>query len=285
MKTCSSILGSICITLAFASGPQVSRAQAAQHPLPKKQVPTPTVATIDPGTQLVAEFDGPLNVTKLKPGSEVKAVLTQDLISRGVLVAAAESKLIGHVAEVSPRQAQTGDSRLLVIFDKLKSKKTKAEIPLTAIVLALAPPAPRSSMVDKPDQMMPPMTLSPGQSVNNRTNGRGSTPTSSSGATLNSSTLVLLQSMNQTPVVQSTPGSDASAGMARHNPAEQQKKAAAISSGAGVRGVYGMKKVALQGGTAAVPTPTVIIGLDSNLKLDRATQVILLVTNPLVAKQ
>src|SRR6185312_13336886 len=61
-----------------------------------------TPSSLRAGTQLVIELSHPINAKKLKPGQKIKASLTQDLLQGGKIIAPVESKIVGHVTEVTP---------------------------------------------------------------------------------------------------------------------------------------------------------------------------------------
>src|SRR6185437_5711012 len=226
------------------------------------------------GTTLIAEFSGTLNAKKLKPGDKVKAVLTQDLISGGRLVAKSESKLVGHVIEAQARSEQNPESRLSVMFDKIQLKGHK-ELNFQAVVQALAPPAQRRSLVDEPDPMLPPPTgsvagMSHGQVGRGASGGR----TSSSATNLSNSAT----SLGQIAVTGSTPGN--LPGNSRGTVSRATSSGAApISGGTGVRGIYGLKDLTLQTPKNGSNSATAIVSTKSNVKLESGTQVILLVVN------
>jgi len=226
------------------------------------------------GTTLIAEFSGTLNAKKLKPGDKVKAVLTQDLISGGRLVAKSESKLVGHVIEAQARSDENPESRLSVVFDKMQLKGHQ-ELNFQAVVQALAPPAQRRSLVDEPDPMMPPPAgsvagMSRGQVGRGVSGGR----TSSSATNLSNSST----SLGQIAVVGSTPGNlpGNSRGTASRSPSNG---ATPISGGIGMRGVYGLKDLTLQAAKNDANSATAIVSTKSNVKLESGTQVILLIVN------
>ena len=235
-------------------------------------IPAPVVqpSALARGTMLLAEFSGSLNARKLKPGDKVKAVLTQDLIVGGKVVARSESKLVGHVTEVKARSAQDPESRLGVVFDKILLKPHK-ELEIEAVVQALAPPAPRRSRVDEPDQMMPPPMLgvaAPG--------GRGSNSSSSAGRSNSTTTLASsVTSLGVMTTVQSAPGSNPGDSMSTIRPMAANNKP--ITAGTGVHGVYGLKNLSLSSSTTGTNPGPVIVSTKSNVKLESGTQVVLLV--------
>src|SRR6185312_15384058 len=154
------------------------------------------------GSTILAELSGSLNARKLKPGDKVKAVLAQDLLAGGQIIAKVNSRVLGHVTEIKRRSESDPESRLGVVFDKILLKKHQ-ELDFQAIVQALAPPVVRRSRVDEPDQMMPPgVRRVGGDSI--ATGGRGSGPRSTVPVATMSSATVL----GPVATVQSNPGSN-----------------------------------------------------------------------------
>lgn len=226
------------------------------------------------GSTLLAEFANSLNAKKLKPGDRIKAILDQDLILGGKLVAKSESKLIGHVTEVKAHSQENPESRLGVVFDKILLKHHQ-ELDFEAVVQALAPPAPRRSRVDEPDQMLPPPVLSAGN-VNaigrNSSSSSNSNRSTSSSSTLSSS----VATMGQVAVVGSTPGMNPG-NVSSVQPAVVNNKP--VSGGAGMHGVYGLKNLNLIASTDASKQAPVIVSTKSDVKLESGTQIVLLVVS------
>lgn len=235
--------------------------------------------TLAHGTTLLAELSSTLKAKKLKPGDKVKAVLTQDVIARGKIVAKAESKLVGHVTEVKVRDAQNPESSLGVVFDKILLKHHK-EVEIEAVVQALAPPVFRRSRVDEPDQMMPPPMLSPVNNPGISTVGRGSSSSSSGGRSAGNSNTTLASAasdMGTVATVQSNPGGNP--GDSVSNIRTVAASTQPITGGRGMHGVYGLKDLSLKS-SATHPSPgSVIVSTKSNVKLESGTQLVLLVVN------
>ncbi|HEX2327812.1 MAG TPA: hypothetical protein VHN74_03740 [Candidatus Angelobacter sp.] len=277
MKTCSRIPGTICAILVVATSAALAGAQNSPSTTATQ---SPSVPSLPAGTQLVAEFEHKLDVKKLKPGDQVKARLTQDLLLHGRVVAPVESKLIGHVVEAVPSKSKEEDSRLAIVFDKALLKKHQ-EIALNGIIAAMRPPVPQQSMVDKPDQMMPPfMTSSRGvQSPGRGGSSRGS---SASNTTPTNSSVVALGQMGTSPVIQSNPGSNPGSSIGRSRPLNASQGGAA-TGGIGVAGAQGIPNVAMLPAGPNGSRPSIIIGKKSNLKLESGTQIIVVVAgSPLV---
>lgn len=287
--TAQSLVANSCGAQAESKTQAAAQPQQGTQPEPSSNTSAATNATVSvtslsnstartrdlsPGTTLIAEFSGTLNAKKLKPGDKVKAVLTQDLIAGGRLVAKSETKLVGHVVEVQARSDENPESRLSVVFDKMRLKKHH-ELNFQAVVQALAPPAQRRSLVDEPDPMMPPATgsiggMSRGQGRRGMSSGR----TSSSATTLSD----FPTSLGQVAVVGSNPGN--LPGNSRGTASRPASGGATpISGGTGVRGVYGLKDLTLQAEKSGANSATAIVSKKSNVKLDNGTQVILLVVN------
>jgi len=103
---------------------------------------------------IVAEFTQSLNAKKLKPGDEVKAQVSQDVLAHGRIVIPARSTLVGHVTEVKASLKEDRPSRLGIVFDKVLLKH-HVEVALRGVIHALAAPVLRRSNVDEADPLLP----------------------------------------------------------------------------------------------------------------------------------
>lgn len=237
---------------------------AAAQPAPKSFV-------LAPGSMLLAEFSKSLNAKKLKPGDKVKAVLAQDLIAGGKIVAKSESKMVGHVTEVKARTVEDPESRLGVVFDKILLKHHR-EIDFRGVVLALGAPALRRSRVDEPDQMLPPAV----GVVSTGNNGAGPATPMGGRASRSANTIASTVPTWGVPVsVQSTPGSNPGDSVSTIKPAAVGNRP--ITGGSGVHGVYGLKNLSLSPSATGTGPGPVIVSKKSNVKLESGTQVVLLV--------
>lgn len=290
MKNRSTLLAALLFSAistlyAFASGQTANDHGAAANIASSGTTDQAKAATADQntlgrGTVLVAEFEGGLNAKKLKPGDKVQARLTQDLLGHGKILAPVDSKLIGHVTEARPQTEEERQSRLGVVFDKLLLKHNH-ELKFLATVQILAPPAPRPSRVDQPDQMLPPAMVGGGRSSSPGAGGRGGTGggTRSAGAAAGSIAGDL--TISAPMVVSGTPGNtagDKSVPAKLPQPLSANNKP--VSAGQNVRpGVYGIKDLALGPADSQTPGP-VILSNQSTVKLEDGTQVVLQVTGP-----
>jgi hypothetical protein len=138
---------------------------AQSQMLPASTVSTPTAGTrtvsssppteaLTEGTFLLAEFAGSINARKMKSGDKVKAQVAQAVLSHGRIVVPAESRLIGHITEVTLRTKDEKESRLGIVFDKAELKHGN-DLLFQAVIVALAPAVPRRSLLDEPGSMTP----------------------------------------------------------------------------------------------------------------------------------
>src|SRR5689334_3253433 len=211
-------------------------AQSANNTLPSGAVSSTarmsTPSSLRAGTQLVIELSHSANAKKLKPGQKIEATLTQDLLQGGKIIAPVESKLIGHITEATPHTAENPESRLGFVFDKIELKHHK-ELVFQAVMQAAAPPAPRRSRVDEPDQMLPPSMMGGGsQSAGTPSRGIGS-QRSTAAAPTTSSALAVATTVSSVHVA-GTPGNSMGT-MTSNTPKPQSASNKPVSAGTGTR--------------------------------------------------
>ena len=114
------------------------------RPLPISQAsnfsssPAPS---LEGGAILYAELSKSLDAKKAKVGDPVVAVLLADVLSHGKIVAHRDSKLIGHITEVKPFAKEDSESRLGIVFEKIRFKSGE-EVPFNSVLMALHPAHP-----------------------------------------------------------------------------------------------------------------------------------------------
>ena len=112
--------------------------------------------TVKPkASYMLVELSNTLKAKKLKVGDKVKAEVSQDVVSHGKVIIPVETKLVGHVTEVSARDSTHPESRLGIVFDRILLKHFR-DIDFEAVVQAVSQPVVRKSRVDEPSQMLPP---------------------------------------------------------------------------------------------------------------------------------
>ena len=115
------------------------------------------IPKIAPGSILYAELSKTVDAKKAKAGDPVSALLQADVLSGGKIVAHRDSKLIGRVTEALAHSKDNTESRLGIVFDKIKLKNGQ-EIPLNAVLTALRP-APPPTFEPPPSGPAPPINM------------------------------------------------------------------------------------------------------------------------------
>ncbi len=289
----------------ISATPDSDRQQAStekQNITAKVETPKVTVPNSEPQSvfYILAEFKGTLNVKKLKPGDQIKAEVTQDVLAHGKIVIPVESRLLGHVTEVKASDTKGRESWLGVVFDKVVLKN-HSEMGFQGVIQALSPPAPKRSRLDEPDPMAPPVVITQSQVQSSIPMGgtptRAGAPTQPNAAVPNSTVQSLpdpnlpstgsrLPSANMTTVVNRPNGSLVVRGAPSDNIGTISKVdlnagglAVPQQMSAGMpRGVFGLKGLSLATGSRKTPGPIVFSGT-GNVKLDDGTQVLLRITD------
>jgi hypothetical protein len=236
------------------------------------------VAPVKPkDSYMLVELTGSLKAKKLKVGDKVKAEVAQNVIAKGKIIIPVETKLIGHVTEVSTRDSGQPESRLGIVFDRILLKQYH-DISFQAVVQALAPPVVRKSRVDEPSQMLPPSMMGVARDSTPTSGGRGgagssssnrSTPTGGTpGGALNTSGVTV-----QLPLtVKESPSTNTAASAAMLETASTGKPSMSIGM---PQGVIGLKGLSLSNApTPNTPGP-VIVSNTENVKLESGTQILL----------
>ena len=118
-------------TKAAASGASSTSASASAS---KKGAST----SLASGSTMKAELTRPVDVKKNKVGDQVMARTTEDVKSEGQVVIPKGSKLIGHVTQAKAKAKGESESSLGIVFDRAVPKNGGPEVPVHAVVQALA---------------------------------------------------------------------------------------------------------------------------------------------------
>jgi hypothetical protein len=89
------------------------------------------------GTMIPAELSKSVDAKKAKPGDQVVAKTTQDMLANGRVVIPHGSKIIGHVTEAKAHEKGEPESTLGIAFDKIVMKDGR-EVPVNASIQAIA---------------------------------------------------------------------------------------------------------------------------------------------------
>lgn len=237
--------------------------------------PAAPAETVKPkASYMVVELSKPLNAKKLKVGDKVKAEVSQDVVSHNKVIIPVETKLVGHVTEVSARDSTHPESRLGIVFDRILLKHFR-DIDFEAVVQAVSQPVVRKSRVDEPSQMLPPSMVGvsrdasaapTGRGSNSSTSNRPSGPSNGGGAATASLTTL------QTPLtVKQSPSTHVDSSGALLETAAAGKP---MSLGM-PQGVFGLKGLSLSTAQSAGTPGPVIVSNTENVKLDWGTQILL----------
>lgn len=280
-----------CLRMHAAQQPaaQTDSAQKAEHaaavasPAGNQVSAAAPIVPSKPAFYILAEFTQSLNARKLKPGDQIKAQVSQDVLSHGKIIIPVESRLVGHVTEVKTYQTNDPESRLGIVFDRVLLRRPR-EVDFLAVVQRLEPPVERKSRVDQPSQMLPMGGMGGGGAMGPvpMSTGINAGPMSSRGGANSSSPGIATNPAGSPtflpPPSPSDPPSTARNGTGPVAPVEQQTS---MSTGMPL-GVYGIKGLSLiPGPNGATPGP-VILSRTGDVKLENGTQILLRVTDPTV---
>jgi hypothetical protein len=225
---------------------------------------------------MLVELSNTLKAKKLKVGDKVKAEVSQDVVAHGKVIIPVETKLVGHVTEVSPRDSTHPESRLGIVFDRILLKHFR-DIDFEAVVQAVSQPVVRRSRVDEPSQMLPPSMVggvsrdgpatTPGRGANSSSSNRGGSSTGGGAASASLATF-------QTPItVKQSPSThvDSSAALLA-TATESTGKPMSVGM---PQGVFGLKGLSLSTAPSTNTPGPVIVSNTDNVKLDSGTQILL----------
>jgi hypothetical protein len=239
--------------------------------------PTPAAAAVKPKeSYMLVELTKSLKAKKLKVGDKVKAEVSQDVVAHGKVIIPVETKLIGHVTEVSARDSGQPESRLGIVFDRILLKHYH-DISFEAVVQAVAQPVIRKSRVDQPSQMLPPSMVGGGLRDTSTTPGvRGAGSASSSNRGTNSGSAggaasASIATLEAPITVKESPSTHADGSSALLQTVSNGKP---MSIGM-PQGIIGIKGLSLSNAPSASTPGPVIVSTTENVKLESGTQILL----------
>ncbi|HTT17525.1 MAG TPA: hypothetical protein VMG82_01190 [Candidatus Sulfotelmatobacter sp.] len=96
---------------------------------------------IAPGSVIPVQLSKTVDAKKAKTGDEVVATVTQDMkTNSGDVLVPKDTKVIGHVTEVQPRNKEQKQSELGIAFDRAVIKGDQTQLPMS-IQAVIAPPS------------------------------------------------------------------------------------------------------------------------------------------------
>jgi len=279
----------VCSQQSAADGKPVQQAQAStpptrlensvhatvtvKPPVAAATTPNAAVETVKPkGSYMLVELTKTLKAKKLKVGDKIKAEVTQDVVSHGKVIIPVETKLIGHVTEVSTKDSGHPESRLGIVFDRILLKHYH-DIDFQAVVQAVREPVIRRSRVDEPSQMLPPSMVGGGLRSNTTTapGGRGSTGSNRNSAGPGGASSSPGTAFQVPVTVKESPSTNTNTSGALLEVVSNGKP---MSVGM-PQGVIGLKGLSLSTGPSPSTPGPVIVSNTDNVKLDSGTQILL----------
>jgi hypothetical protein len=211
--------------------------------------PANSVPRIAPGSVIPVQLTRSLDVKKVKPGDEVDAKVTMDMkANNGEVIVAKDTKVLGRVTEVQPRNKEQKESQLGIAFDRAVMKNGN-DVALPMSVQAIISPT----------------YLSSGNS-NNGSADSGASPSGNSGA---SPTMGNGRSANGNTPQSSTPSALGSA--TADNPSSTGQRQPITGN---TQGVLGFQNLQLSNASDA-KQGSVVTSEKNNVKLDSGTMMLL----------
>jgi hypothetical protein len=239
----------------------------------KPNAPAKAEAVKPKASYMLVELSNTLKAKKLKVGDKVKAEVAQDVVSHGKVIIPVETKLVGHVTEVSARDSTNSESRLGIVFDRILLKHFR-DIDFEAVVQAVSQPVVRRSRVDEPSQMLPPSMVggvardTPATPTTRGTSSnRSASNTGGGAASASMSTYQMPITVKQSPSTHV----DSSAALLTTATESTGKP---MSMGM-PQGVFGLKGLSLSTAPSTSTPGPVIVSNTDNVKLDSGTQILL----------
>jgi len=154
------ILALAALSVVSTSRISAARAQGAPEParsqLQDAPSPTPKSAAaadaLPPGTVLSVELSKSLDAKKSKANAKIEARTAIDLLVHGQIVVPRNTKIIGHVTEAKAHSKTSPGSMLGISFERMLLKGGR-EVPLQALVQAIARPLQLNNLGNEPDAL------------------------------------------------------------------------------------------------------------------------------------
>lgn len=245
------ILLSVVAALIGTAGAQTSQATASGTAAGAAQVGQ---SEAQAGTAIQAELTKGLDSRKLVEGDAVIAKLSQEYRGKGDLRIPKNAKLFGKVTQVQARGRGQNSSVLAITFDRAQLKDGR-EIPISAVIQAIAPPTMASES-----------SLETMSSVNATQSGR-------TGAGV-------LGTVNSAVNSSSAATGNVASGLTANLPAENLTASGASNSSfnADSSGVIGLKGLQLDASTSNGAGTSVIKSSSDNVRLESGTRLVLRMT-------
>ncbi|HEX7286479.1 MAG TPA: hypothetical protein VF532_09870 [Candidatus Angelobacter sp.] len=203
---------------------------------------------------LQTELAKTIDAKNAKPGDEVTARLTQDVLMNGKIILPRGTKVMGHVSEAQPHSKEHPEARLVLVFDKIAVKGGE-EVARNFVIAAVAPPVAVQQASVRSDNLGVPQSMG---SKGNLSGGPVGGVPSTAGA----------GARNPAATDTATPSINAGSGNAGGDPGPQ----GVLNSAS--RGVVGIDGLSLDSNAGSAPA-SILKSTKKNLKLESGTQLLL----------
>ena len=243
-------------------------------------------ANLASGTTMQALLTRSVDAKKNKAGDTVTAQTTQDVKSEGQVVIPKGSRLIGHVTQAQARSKGESESSLGVVFDRAILRKSGVEVPVHAVIQALASAQAQSAAtMDDMDMMASGSGMAMGQAQAGHPAGGSMSPVSAGGglvggvaSTVNNTAGVATNAVGHAGgtaggVVDST----VNTGVGAAGSAGGLNSAGQLTSTSS--GVIGLKGLTLSSDASHSTQGSLITSSERNVRLESGTQMVLRVSS------
>ena len=234
------------------------------------------------GSTMRAELTRSLDAKNSKVGDQVMARTTEDVKSDGQVVIPRGSKLIGHVTQAKARAKGQSESALGVVFDHAVLPKGRGEVPVHAVIQALASAqSETASTLGDVDTMASGSGMAMGQAQAGpvaRPVAGGGGLVSCVGSTVNSTAGAATSTAgNVGGVAGGAVNSTVNSGLSATGSAAGLNSAGQLTSASS--GVIGLKGLNLSGDASHSTQGSLITSAERNVRLDSGTQMLLRVAS------
>jgi len=229
---------------------------------PAQTAPSPAAAT-KAELSVVVQLNKDLRANKVKTGDNISAKVIQDVVSEGRIVIPRDSRVLGHVADVTPFSKDDPRSRLALFFERVEIKG-RGSLPIHGVIQAIAPPL--------PDPFLEAIMASSSSPYAGGQNGHPVNGGLSTGQT-NTPTPIITSARSKTAAAALEQREQALNNASAHGPENGPPQGALT---AGNHGVFGLPGLALSSGS---PVP-VIVTAGRNIELKPGTQIVIRLQSP-----
>jgi len=229
--------------------------------VPAQTAPSPAAAT-RAELSVVVQLNKELRANKVKTGDNISAKVIQDVVWEGRIVIPRDSRVLGHIVDVTRFSKEDPRSRLALLFERAEVKGS-GSLSIHGVIQAIAPPL--------PDPFLEAIMASSSSPYAGGQNGHPVNGGLSTGQT-NTPTPIITSARSKT-AVGALEQREQALNKASVHETETGPRQGALTAGS--RGVFGLPGLAL---SSSAPVP-VIITVGHDIELKDETQIVLRLEN------